>query len=229
MARTTRKPLRSQPTRDRILEAARRLFCDEGYERTTIRAVAAEADIHFSMVMRYYGSKEGLFAAAATFDLDFPDLTQVARDQMGRTLVRHFLKRWEARDRDLPGLLRVCITHPDGRALLLAIFRKQIAPMIARITGPRHAAERAALIATQMLGLALTRYVLELPPVVGLSQDVIVQRIGAVLQTHLTDGIAAPRGASIHRKSKTRKSSTRKSKIRSSMKSARPGSAALRT
>lgn len=204
MTRTTKKPLRSQPTRDRILEAARRLFCDIGYERTTIRAVAAEADIHFSMVMRYYGSKEGLFAAAATFDLDFPDLTQVARDQMGRTLVRHFLKRWEARDRDLPGLLQVCITHPDGRALLLAIFRKQIAPMVAGITGPRHAAERAALISTQMLGLALTRYVLELPSVVGLSQDVIERHIGATLQAYLTEGIAAPKLDKTNTKPRTR-------------------------
>ena len=193
---TSQKPLRSQPTRDRILDAARRLFCDQGYERTTIRAVAAAADIDSSMVMRYYGSKEGLFAAAATFDLDFPDLTQVPRNQMGRTLVRHFLKRWEARDRDLPGLLRVCITHQDGRALLVAVFRKQIAPMIARITGPKHGAERAALIATQMLGLALTRYVLALPPVVGLSQDTLVDRIGATLQIYLTDGLKAPPQAS---------------------------------
>ncbi len=189
---TSRKPLRSQPTRDRILEAARRLFCDEGYERTTIRAVAAAADIHSSMVMRYYGSKEGLFAAAATFDLDFPDLTQVPREEMGRAMVRHFLKRWEARDRDLPGLLRVCITHQDGRALLLAVFRKQITPVIARVTGPRHGAERAALISTQMLGLALTRYVLELPPVVGLSQETIVAHVGATLQGYLTDGLEAP-------------------------------------
>ncbi len=111
-------------------------------------------------------------------------------------MVRHFLKRWEARDRDLPGLLRVCITHRDGRALLLAVFRKQITPVIARVTGPRHGAERAALISTQMLGLALTRYVLELPPVVGLSQDTIVAHVGATLQGYLTDGLdASPRPA----------------------------------
>lgn len=216
---TSQKPLRSQPTRDRILAAARRLFCDEGYERTTIRAVAAAADIDSSMVMRYYGSKEGLFAAAATFDLDFPDLTQVPRDQMGRTLVRHFLKRWEARDRDLPGLLRVCITHQDGRALLVAVFRKQIAPMIARITGPKDGAERAALIATQMLGLALTRYVLALPPVVSLSQDALVERIGATLQAYLTDGLTAPPRA-LKRASATAATSPAGSKSKAASKSA---------
>jgi AcrR family transcriptional regulator len=91
--KTGRKPLRSQPTRDGILEAARRTFGEEGYDRTTIRSVAAAADIHPSMVMRYYGSKEGLFAAAAAFDLELPDLSKVPRREIGRTLVSHLLTR----------------------------------------------------------------------------------------------------------------------------------------
>jgi AcrR family transcriptional regulator len=93
MREIMKKPLRSQPTRDGILEAARRLFGEEGYDRTTIRSIAAAADIHPSMVMRYYGSKEGLFAAAATFDLELPDLSKVPKRDMGTTLVRHFLNR----------------------------------------------------------------------------------------------------------------------------------------
>jgi AcrR family transcriptional regulator len=181
------KPLRSQPTRDGILEAARRLFGEEGYDRTTIRSIAAAADIHPSMVMRYYGSKEGLFAAAATFDLELPDLSKVPKRDMGTTLVRHFLKRWDAKTGELPALLRVSVTHEQARSRLIEIFRKQVAPAIASICGKERAGVCSALLATQTLGLALTRYVLRLPPVVGLSDDIIVERIGATLQSYLFD------------------------------------------
>jgi AcrR family transcriptional regulator len=186
------KPLRSQPTRDRIIEAARRLFGEQGYQRTTIRAVAAAAAIHPSMVMRYYGSKEGLFAAAAEFNLELPDLTGIPREDLGRSLVRHFLRRWEAPGEELPALLLVAVTHPQARARLIDIFRDQIAPGIARICDD-HAATRAALIATQMLGLALTRYVLRLPPVVDLTEEIIVERVGATVQAYITKAVPASR------------------------------------
>ena len=186
------KPLRSQPTRDNILEAARRLFGEEGYDRTTIRSIAAAAGIHPSMVMRYYGSKEGLFAAAATFNLELPDLSKVPRRDLGRTLVRHFLKRWEAKTGDLPALLRVSVTHEQARSRLIEIFRQQVAPTIAGICGEERAAVCSALLATQTLGLALTRYVLRLPPVVSLSEDVIVDRIGATIQAYLFEDDSDP-------------------------------------
>jgi AcrR family transcriptional regulator len=146
------KSLRSQPTRERILEAARRLFGDEGYERTTIRSVATAADIHPSMVMRYYGSKEGLFAAAATFDLQLPDLANVPRERLGTTLVKHFLGRWEASGQELPALLRVSVTHEQARARLIEILRDQIVPALVPVCGPERAVLCAALVATQMLG-----------------------------------------------------------------------------
>lgn len=178
---------RSQPARDRILEAARRIFGEEGYERTTIRAVAAAADIHPSMVMRYYVSKEGLFAAAAVFDLRLPDITQLPREQLGRNLVLHFLHRWESQTQELPALLRMAVTHGSARDRLLEIFATQLVPALAPICPAKEAPIRAALIATQMLGLALTRIVLKLPPVVALSQEMIVDQIGANVQRHLTE------------------------------------------
>jgi AcrR family transcriptional regulator len=82
---TITKSLRSQSTRDDILLAARRLFGERGYERTTIRAIAEAGDIHSSIVMRYYGSKEGLFAAASSFDLQLPDLSKIPRQDVGTT------------------------------------------------------------------------------------------------------------------------------------------------
>lgn len=183
------KPLRSQAARDRILKAARRIFGEHGYDRTTIRAVAAAADIHPSMVMRYYGNKDGLFAAAATFELDLPDLVDLPRDKIGATLVRHFIDRWTASGGELPALLRIAVTHEQTRDRLSEIMREQILPRVATICEPGEAPTRAALLATQMLGLALTRYVLGLDYVAELPDDLVVKRVGETVQRYLTGAI----------------------------------------
>ena len=77
----------SEQTKAAILAAARERFAESGFERATIRAIAADANIDPSMVMRYFGSKDQLFAAAADFDLQLPDLSDVGRDQLGAALV----------------------------------------------------------------------------------------------------------------------------------------------
>src|ERR1022692_4880782 len=82
---------RSAPARRAILAAARARFAAEGYESATVRAIAADAGIDASMVMRYFGSKEGLFAAAADIDLRLPSLKDVRRDRLGEVLARHFV------------------------------------------------------------------------------------------------------------------------------------------
>jgi len=183
---TAAKELRSQPTRDRILAQARRLFAEEGYERTTIRTVAAAADINPSLVLRYYGSKEGLFAAAADFDLEIPNLQGVPRAELGRTLVRHLLARWEAHGHDLPALVRVAVTHESARARMLQLLAEQVAPVIAQVCEPERVATVVGLTSIQMLGLAFTRFVVRLPPVVALPEEVLIEHIGAAIQAYLT-------------------------------------------
>src|SRR2546422_10073377 len=89
---------RSERTKAAILEAAREQFAASGYERATIRAIAAAAGIDPAMVMRYFGTKEKLFAAAAEFDLRLPDLAAVPRGTVGSVLVGYFLDRWESDD-----------------------------------------------------------------------------------------------------------------------------------
>src|SRR5213593_3726749 len=86
---------RSDRTKAAILATARKHFAAYGYERATIRAIARKAGIDPAMVMRYFGTKEKLFAAAAEFDLRLPDLAAVPRDAIGSVLVGHFLDRWE--------------------------------------------------------------------------------------------------------------------------------------
>ena len=105
-----RPPRRSDATRAAILAAAREQFAAGGYQAATIRAIAAAAGIDPALVMRYYGNKEGLFAAAAEFDLRLPDLSALPRGQVGAALVAHFLDRWEG-DETLMALLRTAVTN----------------------------------------------------------------------------------------------------------------------
>ncbi|GHJ12226.1 TetR family transcriptional regulator [Micromonospora sp. AKA38] len=177
---------RSDATRAAILRAARERFAADGYDRATIRAVAADARIDPSMVMRYYGSKEGLFAAAAEFDLHLPDLAQVPSEQLGERLARHFLRRWEA-DGTLVALLRAASTNPGAAERMRGIFAGQLASAVARSgADPATAARRAGLVASQILGLALTRYVIRLPPVVDLDADELAGWVGPTIQRYLT-------------------------------------------
>lgn len=175
----------SEDTKASILGAARERFAADGYDRTTIRAIAADAAIDPSMVMRYFGNKEKLFAAAADFDLHLPDLSGVPEDQIGATLAAHFVERWEA-DEALMVLLRTAVTNEDVAGRMREIFASQLGPLAVRLSGdPATAARRAGLVATQMLGLALCRYVLRLPPVVEMTHQDVVAWLGPTLQRYL--------------------------------------------
>jgi AcrR family transcriptional regulator len=181
----------SAGTRANILAAARQRFADDGYERATIRAIASDAAIDPSMVMRYFGNKEQLFAAAAELDLHLPDLVTVPRRALGRALVAHFLERWETDDA-LKVLLRTAFTNEAAAARMHAIFTTQLTQVVA--TGPADPEEaplRAGLIATQILGMAVCRYVLRLAPVTAMTRDEIVAWLGPTLQRYVAG--ASPR------------------------------------
>ena len=173
----------SADTKAVILAAARERFAQSGFERATIRAIAADANIDPSMVMRYFGNKDQLFAAAADFDLDFPDLSSVDPGDVGPAMVAHFVNRWE-RDDALIVLLRSSTTNADAASRMREIFAAQLLPALAKVNAPEPA-RSAGLIASQMLGLALCRYVLRLPPIVEMSRDEIVSWLGPTVQRYL--------------------------------------------
>jgi AcrR family transcriptional regulator len=182
-------PRRSDATRAAILRAARERFAADGYERATIRAIAADARIDPAMVMRYYGSKEKLFTVAAEFDLLLPDVAHLPREQIGERLISHFLDRWEGDD-SLVALLRAAATNEAAAERMHAIFADQLCRVVADLLPPgapaAEAAERAGLVASQILGMALCRYILRLPPVVAMDRAAVVDWIGPTLQRYLS-------------------------------------------
>jgi AcrR family transcriptional regulator len=185
---------RSRRTRRMILEAARATFAARGYERTTIRAVAAEAGIDPAMVMRYFGSKAGLFAVAATVDVEPPDLRAARPEARGEALVRSFVDRWEspATHDSLVLLLRTAVTDEAVARQLEVTLAKLIAAPLAATGDPRPR-ERSALIAAQLLGVALTRYVLGIEPIASMPVEALIESVTPAVQGYLDSAPADTR------------------------------------
>jgi AcrR family transcriptional regulator len=178
---------RSEGTRRAILDAARATFAGRGYEQTTIRAVAAQAGVDASMVMRYFGSKAGLFTAAVTMDLDIPDLRSVPPGGRGDLLVRLFVTRWEhpVHGDEMIAMLRAGVTSQIVAEQFQSVLSQLVTEPIAAL-GDERAAERGTLIAAQLLGLGLCRYILRFEPLASMSADDVVAAVGPSVQRYLT-------------------------------------------
>jgi AcrR family transcriptional regulator len=207
-------------TREAILGAARKRFGDHGYTGATIRAIAADAGVDPALVHHFFGTKEGLFAAAMRLPLVPGEVIDAALApgarppgrSLGEHLARAVLSAWEVseiRDTFL-GLLRSAMTSEQAATMLREFVADSILGRLAEVAGPRGAggagdpggaegAERgtgakgaagadyrAALVASQVLGLALTRYVIGLEPLAAASQDDLAAAIGPTLERYLT-------------------------------------------
>ena len=185
-------PSKSQRTKAAILGAAREQFAQQGYDRASIRSIAAQASVDPALVMRYFTSKEALFAAAVDVDLMLPDLSGVAVADLGAVLTRHFLERWEGALSDdvLLILLRSAVTNEQVAERLRSVFVEQVVTVLAVLGPPDEAERRAGLVASQLLGLALTRYLLRLPGMAARPVDDVVADIAPNLQRYLTGDLA---------------------------------------
>ena len=178
---------KAQRTRAAILAAAREQFGRHGYDRTSIRAIATQAQIDPAMVMRYFTSKEGLFAAAVDVDLMLPDLKGTPREELGKRLTQHFLDRWEGSLSDdvLVILLRSAVTDPRVAERLQSVFVEQVAAALRPLGPPGDGDRRAALVASQLLGIALTRYLLRFPAIAERSRDDVLADVAPSVQRYL--------------------------------------------
>jgi AcrR family transcriptional regulator len=171
-------------SRAAILDAARRRFGRDGYERTTIRAVAADAGIDPAMVMRYFTNKERLFAEAASFELHLPDLTGFSPGDVAAHLLPVFFAIWEQNPAFLP-LMRAASTSEAAAERMRTIFTEQVEPALAPVAVDRPR-ERAALIGALVLGLVHARYILRNPPIAEMSREELERWIAPVIEGYLT-------------------------------------------
>ncbi|GAA4709942.1 TetR family transcriptional regulator [Pedococcus ginsenosidimutans] len=187
-------------TRAAILTAARADFAEQGYDATSVRGIARRAEVDPALVHHYFGGKAKLFAAVLDIPADPAALigavVQGPRDQVGESLVRTFLSVWdsdEGRQR-FQALLRSAVTHDEATLMLREFLTREVFGRVVRELAasagsgrvPTHQVElRAGLAASQMIGLAVMRYIVELPAVVAASHDELAVMLGPTLQGYL--------------------------------------------
>ncbi|HEV7434160.1 MAG TPA: TetR family transcriptional regulator [Pseudorhizobium sp.] len=178
----------AEATKERLILAARRMFSERGFDGTTVREIAAHAEVNPALINRYFGGKEQLFAEAVSIDLALPDLSRTKREDIGATLAMHFFRRWEGDEHDdlLRVLIRTAATNPNAAARIQEVLGKQVTPMIASLSSHATASQRAYLVATQILGLAYTRYVIGMPTA-EMEHERVVSVIGDTLQRYIVD------------------------------------------
>jgi AcrR family transcriptional regulator len=183
-----------QQSRQRIVDAARERFMRDGYDKATVRAIAADAGVDVAMVYYFFDSKEGLFTASALTGPEHP-LHQLAAlldegtEQIGPRLVRRFLEHWEegAVFEPFMTLWRSAAIHPQARKVLHDSLAGPIAKRVAREFGVADAELRVELVASHLAGLAFARYQLEIEPLASTTVDDLVSWLGPTVQRYLTD------------------------------------------
>ena len=193
--RTGRRPGESG-SRDAVLAAARESFGTSGYAGTTIRGIARAAGVDPALVHRFYGSKESLFAATLDLPADpsvlLPALLADGVDGLGERVVRTFLTIWDATPGQGPmlALLRSAVSDPAAAELLRDFLTRVALGPLAAAAGGDHPDLRASLAASQMVGLAVSRYVLRLEPLATASPDALAAQLGPTLDRYLTGPLA---------------------------------------
>ena len=179
---------RRRRTETAILEAARELFAEIGFERTTIRAVAARAGFDPALVMQHYGNKEGLFAASARWQVDHKRLSEAALEDVPRTALEDLFAGFEdpARRDSSIALLRNCLTHKAALGIMRDEVMCEPQAKIAKTIGGSDGELRAGLLGATMIGITIAKYLFEIPSVAAASRE-DVERIMAPVLKALVD------------------------------------------
>jgi AcrR family transcriptional regulator len=179
----------------RILAAARDAFAQSGWAGTTLRAVAREADVDPALVYHYFGSKQGLLDAATAPPSKW--LENVAQtwttpeDELGSALLRLMLASWA--DDDVGPVLRAVVQtaahEPSTREKLRIIFERSLMGVSHLGDGQADRLVRSGLISSQIIGLAMMRYIWRIEPLATMSEDEIVAAVAPNLQHYITGDI----------------------------------------
>jgi len=194
MARTGRRPGWGG-TRDKILTAARSHFREVGYEGATIRGIAAAAKVDPKLVLHYFESKQGVFRAAVDFPIDpaefIPGLLEPGLEGLGGRLVLFFLETWESpAGSPLLAVIRSVVTSESAASLMREFVSREILARLAEALELDQPPLRASLAASQLIGLAMLRYVVKVEPLASASPGKVAAWIGPTLERYFTDPAA---------------------------------------
>jgi AcrR family transcriptional regulator len=180
-----------ESTREALVAAARVMFVEQGFDGATVRAIAARAGVDPAMVNHWFGGKEGLFAAAMQLPVDpaalIEELLAGGPDGLGERIVRRFLSVWDAsRGGPLIALIRSVSSHEQSATMVRQFITRVLLGRLVRGLDMDRPDLRAALCGSQIVGLAMARYVVRLEPIASADADTLASAIGPTLQRYLT-------------------------------------------
>ena len=204
MSPSTPKPVRTgrrpgpSTTREDILAAARASFAEHGYDKTSVRGIAARAGVDPALVHRYFGSKDRVLVAALSVDMRpaerIPDLMAGDPDALGERRVGYFLNVWEGSESGevLVAMLRAAATSERAATLLREFIGSQVLSRVADALGVEDAQLRVTLMSSQLIGIAMLRYILRYEPLASAPAETVVAAYAPTLQRYLTAPLSLP-------------------------------------
>ena len=191
MTRSGRRPGQSG-TKAAIAEAAGRQFGQRGFTDTTIRSVAEEAGVDPKLVMQFFGSKDGLFTASMRWPFDpaeeIPRVIGHDPSAIGLRLVRLFVTTWDADSGRNPivALLRAATVRTAAERQLRDFLRHELLLPIVSALDADQPDLRTNLVATHLLGLGVTRYIVRFEPIASMTPQDVVSLLAPSVQSALT-------------------------------------------
>ncbi|MFE5797290.1 TetR family transcriptional regulator [Streptomyces sp. NPDC056503] len=179
--------------RERILAAARTRFAERGYDKTSVRGIAEDAGVDPALVHHYFGTKDEVFAAAIEVSFEpalvVPAILDGPREAVGERLARFFVGVWEnpATRAPLLAVIRSAVTHEAAAKVLRTFVLRRLLERIADGLAVPDPKLRAELAASQMIGIVILRYVLQVEPLASADPERIVAEVAPTLQRYLTE------------------------------------------
>jgi AcrR family transcriptional regulator len=178
-------------TRAQLLAAARAEFAERGYEGATVRRIAERAGVDPAMVNHWFGGKDALFTASLAIPVSpaqiQAEIVPGDPEQLGARIVGRFLTVWDATGGGpLAALLQSVAGHEDAARMLREFVTNVLVGPIVRAVSPDRLELRGSLMGSQLVGLGMVRYVLELEPLASAEHAVVVAAVAPTLQRYLT-------------------------------------------
>lgn len=183
-------------TRQNILAAARAHFSEVGYDAATVRDIALAAGVDAALISHYFGSKEGVFLAAVEFPADpaefIPRLLAPGLDGLGDRLVSFFVETWDSpAGRPMLAIIRSVMSSDRAAVALREFVTQEVLGRLAAAIDLDEPQLRATLAASQLIGVAMLRYVVKVEPLALARSDEVARWVGPVVQRYLTDPAVA--------------------------------------
>ncbi|TDD11029.1 TetR/AcrR family transcriptional regulator [Nonomuraea deserti] len=178
-------------TRELILAAAIASFVSRGYPGTTIRGVAREAAVDPALVMHFFGNKDGLFDAAIKKSMPVALLAESFEgdeDHLAERLVTRYLELWESPSHGptLAAVLHSASATPAAADLLKELMREELLTPLAGRLSHDHPEIRGLLAASQLIGVAMMRYILKVDPLASMPAHLVAATVTPAIQRYLT-------------------------------------------